>query len=213
MQDFFFFCLWQLCPSEGWAWRWHSCLGCSDPGGAKCEGTQIVFRQELWPYQLFFFPRPSCSWWPEGLFGQSFSITPPIQALRLLPCQESFSVVWHIRYIEGYPPRLGSYSVDQACQALKGAPWVVFYSVVWCQALDGPASLLFSCHCWPVGRERLWWWLHPLGMTQQYCLAFIAAWLSSTVTSHHNLLPHSLSTWFVSLQSTAALTLGLLHNP
>ena len=31
------------------------------------------------------------------------------------------------------------------------------------------------------------------GMTQQYCLASMAAWLSSTGISHHNLLPHTAS--------------------
>ena len=80
-----------------------------------------------------------------------------------------------------------------------------------CQALDGPASLMFSCQCWCVGRERLWSWLHPIHMTQQYRLASMAAWLSSTGISHHNLLPHF--PWSVSLQLTAAVTLGLLHNP
>ena len=39
-------------------------------------------------------------------------------------------------------------------------------------------------------KERLWGWLHPLCMTQQYLLASMAAWLSSTGISHHNLLPH-----------------------
>ena len=54
-------------------------------------------------------------------------------------------------------------------QALKRAAWVGSYSVVQCcQVLDGQASLLFSYRCWGVGRERLWWWLHP------------HAWLSST---------------------------------
>ena len=56
------------------------------------------------------------------------------------------------------------------------------------QVLDGP-PLLFSCRCWHVGRERLWRWLYPLCMTQQYHLASMAAWLSSTDISHHNLLP------------------------
>ena len=37
-----FFCLWQLCPSESWAWRWRSSLACRDPGGAKCVGTQTA---------------------------------------------------------------------------------------------------------------------------------------------------------------------------
>ena len=31
---------------------------------------------------------------------------------------------------------------------------------------------------------------HPLRVTQQYRLASMAAWLSSTAISHHNLLPH-----------------------
>ena len=58
------------------------------------------------------------------------------------------------------------------------------------QAFDGPASLLFSCRCWHVGRSRLWGWLHPLHVTQQYHLASKAALLSSTGISHHDLLPH-----------------------
>ena len=41
-----------------------------------------------------------------------------------------------------------------------------------------------------MGRERPWRWLHPLRMTQQYRLASVAAWLSSTCVSHHSLLPH-----------------------
>ena len=38
--------------------------------------------------------------------------------------------------------------------------------------------------------ERLWGRLHPLHMTQQYRLASMAAWLSSTGISHHNFLSH-----------------------
>ena len=38
-------------------------------------------------------------------------------------------------------------------------------------------------------REKLWQWLHPLHMTQQYLLASMAARLSSTGISHHH-LPH-----------------------
>ena len=41
-----------------------------------------------------------------------------------------------------------------------------------------------------AGRERLWWCLHPLCVAQQYHLASMAAWLSSTSISHHSLLPH-----------------------
>ena len=57
-------------------------------------------------------------------------------------------------------------------------------------AFDGPATLLFNCRCWRVGRERLWGWLHPLHMTQLHHLASLAVWLSSTGIFHHNLLPH-----------------------
>ena len=49
------------------------------------------------------FLQASCGWQSEGLFGQSFSIAPPVQALRGLPCLESFSVVRCIRHIEGPP--------------------------------------------------------------------------------------------------------------
>ena len=38
--------------------------------------------------------------------------------------------------------------------------------------------------------ERLWWWLRTLCLTQQYLLASIAAWLSSTGICYHSLLPH-----------------------
>ena len=41
-----------------------------------------------------------------------------------------------------------------------------------------------------VGRERLWWGLYLLHVTQQYRLASITAQLSSTDISHHNFLPH-----------------------
>ena len=31
---------------------------------------------------------------------------------------------------------------------------------------------------------------YPLRVTKQYCLASVAAWLSSTGISHHNIFPH-----------------------
>ena len=45
------------------------------------QGHGLPPPQELWPYQSLFF-RASCGWRSEGLFGQSFSAAPPIQALR-----------------------------------------------------------------------------------------------------------------------------------
>ena len=67
--------------------------------------------------RVFF--RASCSWQSEGLFGQSFSIAPPIQALRGLPCLGSFSAAQGIRHKEGLP-WLGSYSVVQCLKHLMG---------------------------------------------------------------------------------------------
>ena len=59
--------------------------------------------------------------------------------------------------------------------------------------------------------ERLWCWLHPLCWTQWHRLASLATGLSSTVISPTGSFltsPRPLSP-----QSTAALTLGSLHNP
>ena len=69
---------------------------------------------------IWIFIRASCSWWSGVFFGQSFSIAPPVQALRGLPCPGSFSVVRHIRHIEGLP-WLGS-SMDWHGKHLKGHP-------------------------------------------------------------------------------------------
>ena len=82
-----------------------------------------------------------------------------------------------------------------ACQALKLPPWMVFFSIaqcirhlkccsLWC------LSLLSSDQSWYLGRQRLQWWLHPLCVTRQFCLAFLAVWFSSPGISHHNLLLH-----------------------
>ena len=61
----------------------------------------LLLLQELWPYQSLF--RASCSWGSEGLFGHSFSVAPPIEALRGLPCLGSFSVVWSISHLKEHP--------------------------------------------------------------------------------------------------------------
>ena len=73
----------------------------------------------------------SCSWLSEGLFGQSFSIAPPVQAPKGLLCLGFFSVVQHVRHIEG-PLWLGSYSVDLHIRHLKGHPGRGSFSVVQC---------------------------------------------------------------------------------
>ena len=96
-------------------------------------------------------------------------------------------------------------------QSLKGVPWVESYSVSQCvRRLMGQPLYCSAARCWCVGSAKLWRWLHPLLVTQQHCLASMAARLSSTGISHCNLLR---SPRPVFPQSTAALTLGLLHNP
>ena len=64
------------------------------------QGHGLPLSQELCPIRVFF--QASCSWLSEGLFGQSFSIALPIQALIGLPCLiglPSFSVVQRVRHI------------------------------------------------------------------------------------------------------------------
>ena len=142
-----------------------------------CRNTDCIHRTSYGPIRVLFWV--SCSFWSEALFGQSFSIAPPVQALRGLPCLGLFSVVQLFSQIEG-SPCLGSYSRSVS------------------QALDGPPSLLFCC----LGKERLWLWLHPFHVTQQYHFASVAAQLSSTGTSHHNLFPYSPSIRFSAVNSS-----------
>ena len=74
-------------------------------------------------------------------------------------------------------------------QAFKGAPWVGSYSVVQgIKSLMGQ-PLYFSAADAGMWADRLWWWLHLVRRTQQFHLASVAAWLSSTSISHHSLLP------------------------
>ena len=66
-----------------------------------CRDTDCLLHRSYGPIGVLFLA--SCSWPSEGLFGQSFSEAPPIQALRGLPCLGSFSVVQHVRHIEEGP--------------------------------------------------------------------------------------------------------------
>ena len=81
------------------------------------KDTDCLHPMGYGPIRVFF--RASCSWQSEGLFGQSFSIALPIQALRGLPYLAPFSVVPQVRHIEG-PPWAGSYSVVQRVRHLMG---------------------------------------------------------------------------------------------
>ena len=109
---FFFFVLWQLCPvrveAEGSAAAWLA----GTLVVTSVQGHKLHPWQELWPYQSLF--QAPCSWWPEGLFGQYFSVAPPLQALRGIPCPGSFSVVPRVRHIDGLP-----WLVDQCIRLLK----------------------------------------------------------------------------------------------
>ena len=121
-------------PRIGYKWSNPACIdarlsfvcGSSDPVRVECEGGTAAWLagtlgvpsaqghglpppQDYGPIRVFFWA--SSSWWSEGLFGQSFSVAPPIRALRGVSCLGSFSVVRLVRHIEG-PLWLGSYSVD-----------------------------------------------------------------------------------------------------
>ena len=119
LKNFFFFCCGSSIPvraeSEG-----GRLLGLQGPWWRQvCRDMDCLCHRSYGPIRVFF--QASWSWWSEGLFGQSFSIAPPIQALRGLPCLGSFSVVWHIKHTEG-PPSLASYSLDLHVRHLKGYP-------------------------------------------------------------------------------------------
>ena len=84
-----------------------------------CRDTDCLRHRSYGPIRVFF--RSSRSWQSEGLFGQSFSVALPVQALTGLPSLGSFSVVWWVRYIEGHL-WLQSYAVDWRIRHLKGQP-------------------------------------------------------------------------------------------
>ena len=67
-----------------------------------CEHMDCLCHRSYGLIRIFF--RAFCSWRSEGLFGQSFSMALPIQALKGLPCLGAFSVVWCVKHIEGGPP-------------------------------------------------------------------------------------------------------------
>ena len=153
-----------------------------------CRNTDCLPCRNYGPIRVFFWV--SCSWRSEGLFGQFCPVALPVQALRGLPCLGSFSVVWCVRHIEG-APLAGVLLCISVYQALKRAPWVGSYSVGQCAShLMGQPIYCSAADADGVGRQRPWWWLHPLRVTQQYCLASMAAWLSSPGFSHHELLSH-----------------------
>ena len=155
-------------------------MACRNPGGPSVQGHGLPPPQELWSYQsrLSSLLKLAISMCVWLVF-----VALPIQSLTD-PCLGSFSIV-HLKEHPGWGPTLRS--VPQAC--------------------DGPASLLSSCQCWPVGGREAMGMAPPATRDPTVLPWFLAARLSSAGISH-NLLPH-----IPSLQSRAALALGLLHNP
>jgi len=106
-------------PQWGLSMKLVQLLGLQRPWWCQvCRDMDSSHSRSYGPVRLFF--GASCSCWSEALFGQSFSIPLPVQALRRLPCLGSFSV-WHVRHTEG-APWLGFYSVDWHVRHLKGHP-------------------------------------------------------------------------------------------
>ena len=77
-------------------------MSCGDPGSAKCAGTWTASATGVMALSESVSKPLVAGDRSEGLFGQSFSVAPPIQALRGIPCLGFLSVVQHIRHIKGY---------------------------------------------------------------------------------------------------------------
>ena len=89
-------------------------MSCGDPGSAKCAGTWTASATGVMALSESVSKPLVAGDRSEGLFGQSFSVAPPVQALTGLPCLGSFSVVQLARHMEG------SYSVVQCIRHLMG---------------------------------------------------------------------------------------------
>ena len=125
-----------------------------------------------------------------------------VQALRGLPCLESFSAVRAVRHIEGSPGWCPSHRSEH--EALKGAPWVGSWSSWVYQTLSGPASLLLGA---------------PAGMRGERCFGdgsipylissiALLPWLPGLPPGAFPTTASSLtSSWPVSPQPTAAFAL------
>jgi len=169
--------------------RWCSCLACGDPGSGR--DMDCLCHRSYGPIRVFF--QASYSWRSEGLFDQSFSVAPPVQALKGLNCLGSFSVIWRVRHIGG-APLLRSYSAVQCVRRWMGQPLYCSAadSGMWGETGDGDGSTLYV-------------WLSGI---------VLPPWLP---TFPPQAFPPQVSALIsapsVSPQSTAALTVELLHNP
>ena len=148
-----------------------------------CRDTDCLHHRSYGPVWVVY--RASCGWRSEGLFGQSFSVTPPIQALRGLPCPGSFSIVGCVRHRGA--SLAGVLLCRWAHQAHKGSAWVGCCSVAqWVRRLT--AQPLY-CSAGRGGREAMVMAPPPtldsaVSPCFHVCLAFRPG------ISHHDLLPH-----------------------
>ena len=105
---------------ETWAWRWRSCLACRDPGGTKCTGVWTASATGVKALTESFLEPLLAG--DQKIYLAIFSVAPPIQALRWLPCLGSFSVVPRVRHRED-PSWLESSSVDGISVNWRGIRW------------------------------------------------------------------------------------------
>ena len=114
------FCLWQLCPSESWAWRWRSCLACRDPGNDSCARTQTASTTGVMALSESFFL--SLLWlairrplWPVFLCSSTHLGTYKVSLPRVLLCCSASQA-------HRGPPLAGVLLCRPASQAFKGYP-------------------------------------------------------------------------------------------
>ena len=124
------FLLWASLPQWELGVKVKQLLACRDPSGTKYAGTWTASAPGVMALSESFL-QASCSWWSEGLFGQSLSVALPIWALRGLTCLGSFSVVRCIRHIV-WLPQLGFYSVVHCVRCLMGPLSIVQLPILAC---------------------------------------------------------------------------------
>ena len=92
-----------------------------------CRDTDCLCCRSCGPIRVFFEPLVA----GDQKVSLASLYLCLFRHLRGLPCLGFFSVVWHIRHIEGAPLARVLLCI-LVHQALKGAPWVGPYSVVQC---------------------------------------------------------------------------------
>ena len=123
----FFFCLWQLCPSESWVWRWWNCLACGGPGCTKCAGHGHNSCAPVMALSETFFKTLVAGNEKASFTSLSLYLCPFGHLEGSLAWGPSLLLV-HQTHRGG--PLAGFLLCRSACQALKETPWVVSYSVV-----------------------------------------------------------------------------------